>query len=483
MLTPRRVFKDATVTAQDSIPPKLAEGIAALEAELDVHEEFPADVLAVAEKAAGNPRLPERDLTELEFVTIDPPDSLDLDQAVLITREGAGYSVNYAIADVAAFVTAGDPIDQECHRRGETLYAPNRRVGLHPPALSEDAASLLADAVRPAVVWRMILDRSGVCHEFTVERALVKSRAKLSYEQVQADLDAGTASESLHLLREVGLLRQQIEQDRGGVSLPLPDQEVTSDGEDWKLEFRTPLPVEGWNAQISLLTGMVAAKLMVQGKVGILRTLPAADEHALRTLRRTAKALKIEWPSEMEYPEFVRSLDPGEGRGAAMVNACARLFRGAGYAAFDGTVPEEPEHAALAMNYAHATAPLRRLVDRYVGEVCLALSAEQPVPEWVLTALDQLPEEMKHSNRRAGTFERTIIGLTEALVLSNRVGQQFTGTLIDVDRDGERGRFVIDELAVEANVYGQNLPLGEEVTAKLTEVDLVKGQVRFEHVN
>ena len=330
------------------------------------------------------------------------------------------------------------------------------------------------------MVWQLNLDASGDCSDVTVERALVKSRAKLSYEKVQADLEAGTASESLQLLREVGLLREQIEIDRGGVSLPLPDQEVTSDDHDWKLEYRTPLPVEGWNAQISLLTGMAAARLMVQGKVGILRTLPAADAEALKTLRRTARALKIEWPAEMAYPEFVRTLDPSQGRGAAMVNACARLFRGAGYAAFNGEVPTHPEHAALAMNYAHATAPLRRLVDRYVSEVCLALSAGTTVPEWALAALDQLPEEMTRSNRRAGTFERTIIGLTEALVLSTRVGQRFTGTLIDVDRDGERGRFVIDELAVEANVYGKNLPLGEDVIAELTDVDLVKGQVRFD---
>ncbi len=475
----RLTFRDGK--DHDAVPPKLAEGIAALEAELDVHDGFD-DVVAAAEEAAADPRLPELDLTELEFVTIDPPDSLDLDQAVLIVRQGEGYTVNYAIADVAAFVTAGDPIDRECHRRGETLYAPNRRIGLHPPTLSEDAASLLADAVRPALVWRMFLDEAGVCHDFTVERALVKSRAKLSYGQVQAELDAGTATESLRLLREVGLLRQRIEIARGRVSLPLPDQEVTSDGKDWKLEFRTPLPVEGWNAQISLLTGMVAARLMVQGKVGILRTLPAADEHALQTLRRTARALKIEWPSEMGYPEFVRSLDPSEGRGAAMVNACARMFRGAGYVAFNGTVPDEPEHAALAMNYAHATAPLRRLVDRYVGEVCLALSANRAVPEWALAALDQLPEEMTRSNRRAGTFDRRIIGLTEALVLSTRVGQRFTGTLIGVDDDGERGRFVIDELAVEANVRGRDLPLGEDVTAELTGVDLVQGQVSFEQV-
>src|SRR4051794_17100257 len=120
------------------VPPALASGLAAIRARLEVPDDFPADVLAAAEQAARHPRLPELDKTHLDLVTIDPEGSRDLDQALGIVRSAGGYTISYAIADVAAFVTAGDPIDVEARRRGVTLYAPDRRTPLHPPALSED---------------------------------------------------------------------------------------------------------------------------------------------------------------------------------------------------------------------------------------------------------------------------------------------------------------------------------------------------------
>lgn len=123
--------------------------------------EFPAEVVKAALAAAANPRLPELDRTDLEFVTIDPPDSMDLDQALFIERNGDGYTVYYAIADVAAFVQPGDPMDVEARKRGETLYAPDKRTPLHPPELSEGAASLLPDQVRPALLWTIAVDAAA----------------------------------------------------------------------------------------------------------------------------------------------------------------------------------------------------------------------------------------------------------------------------------------------------------------------------------
>src|SRR6476620_10666029 len=133
----------------------LRAGIAGIQAELEVSPAFPADVERAARTAAAAPRLPDLDRTEIAFVTIDPPGSMDLDQALHLEREGDGYVVHYAIADVAAFVTAGDPVDAEARRRGTTLYAPDRRTPLHPEVLSEGAASLLPDQVRPALLWTL----------------------------------------------------------------------------------------------------------------------------------------------------------------------------------------------------------------------------------------------------------------------------------------------------------------------------------------
>jgi len=462
------------------VPTELAAGLSAIRTELEVPDEFPPDVVAAAEQAAATPRLPELDRTGLGLITIDPQGSRDLDQAVHISGEGSGFLISYAIADVAAFVAAGDPVDLEAHRRGMTLYAPDRRAPLHPPALSEGAASLLPDQVRPALLWTIRVNSSGRMTGAEVNRALVRSRAQLSYVEAQAEIDSGSPRETLELLSLVGRGRERREVERGGVSLQTPEQEVVPADSGWQLVFRAPLPVEGWNAQISLLTGMAAAHLMLCGQTGVLRTMPPADSGALRRLRQTARALGIGWPVELDYPDFVRSLDPEQPREAAVLNACTTLFRGAGYKAFSGGVPEEAEHAALATDYAHVTAPLRRLVDRYAGEICVALCADRPVPDWVRQRLDGLPEEMAAAERRAKRYERAVIDLVEAFLLKDRVGDVFPGTVVDVDGERGRGTVMVPEPAVSAKVKGSNLPLGEQVRVRLTSADVTKGVVAFE---
>lgn len=464
------------------VPAEIREGIEQLRQRLEVPSEFGDEVLAEARErvAAGPLDLgPREDLTSVEFVTIDPEGSMDLDQAVFIERTDGGFKVWYAIADVAAWVAPGGAIDAEAHRRGQTFYAPNQRVPLHPAEISEAAASLLADGTaRPALVWQVELDQGGRQSAATVVRAMVRSRERLSYVQVQGWLDAGTAPEWAQLLREVGQLRQQQEVARGGVSLNLPEQEVTTDESGWHTTYRAPLPVEDWNAQISLLTGMAAAKMMLDGGVGILRTLPQAEQWAVERLRRTAKSLHIEWPGSMGYPDFVRSLDVSKPTHLAMMTACTSLFRGAGYQVVTpGVDPTTVQHGALAANYAHTTAPLRRLVDRYVGEVCVHLCAGTTVPQWALDALPALPDEMRESDQRAKKFERGNVDLVEALVMSARIGQVFDAVVVEAD--DKQGTVAIEHHATEARLKVAGLQLGSEVKVRLESVDLVEGRVEF----
>ena len=459
----------------------LRDGIASIQAELEVSPEFPDEVEAAAAAAAREPRLPELDRTDLELVTIDPPSAMDLDQALHLERSGDGYVVHYAIADVAAFVSPGDPVDEEANRRGETLYGADAKVPLHPRVLSEDAASLLPDQVRPALLWTIQVDETGEGIDVTVERALVRSRAKLDYEGAQRQIDDGSASESLQLLREVGELRLRREATRGGVALPLPEQEIELAGDRLDLEFRSMLPVERWNAQISLLTGFAAASLMVYARVGLLRTLPAADPRDVKRLHRTARALGIDWPAEQLYPDFIRTLDPDLPHHAAMVVACTRLLRGAGYVAFDGEVPAEPQHAALASEYAHVTAPLRRLGDRYAGEVCVALCAGGEVPDWVTERLPELPGTLQQSAHRASRYENAVLDLVEAELLQHRVGETFRGVVVERDdEDRSRGTVTVQDPAIEADVVADGeLPLGEDVSVTLTTADVASRKVEF----
>jgi exoribonuclease R len=466
-----------------SLSPPDAAAIAAAFAELrenlDVSLQFPEAVLADAEQAVRSPRLPTADETAIPFVTIDPPESMDLDQALHLERDGGGYRVRYAIADVAAFVEPGGPMDVEAHRRGQTLYAPDEDARLYPPALSEDAASLLPGETRPALVWTMLVDAGGEGVDVDLRRARIRSREKLDYAGVQRSLEDGSASEPLQLLREVGLLRQERERRRGGIDLRIPEQEVTAGPDGYTLAFRAPLPVEGWNAQISLMTGQAAAELMLKAQIGLLRTLPEADPRAVARLRRTARALGIDWPAELSYADLIRTLDPAQPAHAAFLAESTVLLRGSGYAAFDDEVPSRPAHAGVGAPYAHATAPLRRLVDRYVGEACLALSAGDEVPGWVRDALPQLPDEMETSNRRAQQYEAGVISTVEAAVLEHRVGETFDAVVVELDEHDGGGTVQLTEPAVTAHCQGE-LPLGERVRIRLVLADVAKRQVRFE---
>lgn len=462
----------------------LVQGMQDIRRQLALPTAFPEEVEAAAAAAAANPRLPELDRTDLPLVTIDPPDAMDLDQALHVQAQGEGWRVHYAIADVAAFVRAGDPVDLEAHRRGETLYGADSKIPLHPKVLSEHAASLLPDQVRPALLWTIDLDHAGGIAGIDVRRARVRSRAKLDYAGVQQAIDAGSDDPMWAVLRRIGELREQRERERGGVSLPLPEQEVSVVDGRWKLAFRARLAIENWNEQISLLVGMAAARLMVRAKVGLLRTLPPPDPHAIARLRVTARALGIDWPAALDYPGFIRSLDPSNDVHVAMLTACTTVLRGAGYAAFDGELPAQPMHSALAAQYAHATAPLRRLVDRYTGEVCLALCAGRPVPAWALAALPELPATMQASGHRAGRYESAVLNLAEATVLSPRVGEVFRGAIVEVAHDDPvRGKVIVREPAVEAGVSGSSsLPLGADVRVSLVEADPVRRVTRFELV-
>jgi exoribonuclease R len=450
----------------------------AIRAEFGVPEDFPPDVLAEAERRGHDPVLPDDDATDIPLVTVDPVGSRDLDQAVhLATRDG-GYRVSYAIADVGAFVPLGGALDAEARRRGQTVYSPDRRTPLHPPVLSEGAASLLADQVRPAVLWTIDLDADGGPVRTGVRRALVRSRAQLDYPSVQRQADAGTLPEPLALLPEVGRLLQRRAAERGAIELGTPEQEVVAaDGGGWTLALRGDLPVEGWNAEISLLTGRAAATLMLDGSVGLLRTLPPARPQDVERLRRLAPAFGIEWPDGARPGEVIAALDAALPRHAAFLEEAAALLRGAAYTPFDGARPEQALHGGVGAPYAHVTAPLRRLVDRFGTEVCLALCAGREPDADLRSALPELPALMAASDRRTRDVERATVDAVEAWLLSGREGEVFPAVVVDAG--DERGTVVLDDLAVRGRCAGTDLTPGTRVRVRLERADVAERVVRF----
>ncbi len=456
-------------------PDALVARFDVIRAELGVPGEFPPAVQVEAGAAATGLVLPDRDETAVPFITIDPPGSMDLDQALHIERDGDGYRVRYAIADVPAFVAPGGAIDMEARRRVATIYAPDKRSPLHPPTLSENAASLLAGQVRPAFLWDMKLRADGEGADAVVYRARVKSVNRLDYEGVQKDIDNGTTDERMLLLKEVGLRRIELERRRGGASLPMPEQEVTQDDKgQFILGFRPPLETEDWNAQISLMTGMAAAKMMITGGVGILRTMPPPDKGSVARFRRQAKALGIEWPDGEVYGEFLRRLDRTNPRHLALVHEATTLFRGASYTPFAGQPPAQPLHGAVAAPYAHVTAPLRRLVDRFGLVVCEALSTGQEVPGWVRAALPTLPDLMQAGDRKANAVDRACTDAVEAAVLAPHVGETFAAAVVDHNDKSGSVMVQLTQPAIVAQAKG-TAELGSQIRVRVASADVSTG--------
>ena len=430
--------------------------------------------------AASDRRTGRKDLRDVPFVTIDPPGSMDLDQAMHLTAldgdgadgevgaEGhggeagaAGWRVLYAIADVGGLIAPDSLVAREAMRRGQTIYLPDEPTRLHPAALSEGAGSLLPDVDRPALVWDIVVGADGEPTSCDVYPALVRSVARLEYVQVQATFDAGDPHPSIAALPELGRARQGSALRREAINLRLPSQTVapTDDGR-WELHLDARPPVMDFNSEISLLAGMVAGQMMAEAGVGVLRTLRPAGDEALAEFRVAARALGYELPDDAgiaQVSEFLAGVDADSARGMAVMKDASRLLRGSGYERVetldDGSAPDPsdvPVHSGVGGPYAHVTAPLRRLIDRFGLEYCLAIAAHRrgetekvEVPEWVTAGVDEAISVMASSGQLASRVDRACLDLTEAVVLEPWVGHAFDAAVLH-DRGEEVEVFVFE---------------------------------------
>lgn len=438
-----------------------------------IPDQFPTEVMAAAERAVRTPLdTQHRDRTDQPFVTLDPAPSMDLDQAFALERAGDDILLHYAIADVGWFVRPGDPLDVEAFNRGVTVYLPDRRSTLYPTSLSEGAASLLPNQDRPAVVFTVRVATDGTPRLDGVERAIVRSRAKLAYDTAtEAELPQGFAE--LHRRIVVA------EQRRGATRFDFPEQEIDRDHDrHYTLRFRPRLASEEQNAALSLATNLAVADALMAAKTGVFRVMPEVDEHRLGRLRNAAHAFGLEWAHGVTLAEFVRSLPHDDPRTSAFLLAVRRASGGASYEVYrEG---RRPWHAAVAATYAHATAPLRRLQDRYVIEAALAVANGRPIPDEIAGAFDSLPKAMARGEQRANRAERQALDLAEAVVLAGREGQVLPAVVLD---EGDWGvEFQIADPAVIGRVHAHRIDPGDEIRVRVLNVDVVAGEVQYERV-
>jgi len=447
----------------------LSEGFAKIRQEFQLPDNFPPEVEAAARQAVKRSPNDHIDRTSIPFVTLDPASSTDLDQAFAIERSGSDLLLHYAIADVSWFVAASGPIDNEAWKRGTTQYFPDEKTPLYPPLLSEKAASLLPDGPRPAVVFTVAVDQAGEVRLLDAERAIIRNRAKLGYETVQdSDLPNGFV--------ELSERFKGAEDRRGASRLDPPEQEVDAIGDHrFELRFRARNLWEDRNASLSLATNIAIAAVLLRHNTGLFRVMAGPDEKSICRLRQTARAFGLDWPDFATLTQFERALDSANPREAAFMLAVRKAGARASYAPFEpGTTPW---HAAIGAPYVHATAPLRRLADRYVIEAALAIARSKPVPEYVQDAFLRLPPVMARADGLGGRIERAVVDLAEATMLSDRVGETFAAVVTDVDERG--ARIQLGELPVVARLNMDGLAPGANITVRLVEADVGRRSIAF----
>ena len=446
----------------------LGEGLDAIRTQFQLPKAFPPAVEAEAAEAIRRPLDGHADRTALPFVTLDPADSRDLDQAFAIEAAGSDILLYYAIADVGWFVDDGGAMDAEAWLRGTSQYLPDGKVPLYPPILSEGAASLLPDGDRPAVIFAVRVDPAGEARLDGVERALIRSRAKLAYENVREDeLPADFA--------ELGRRIEAAERARGAARVEPPEQEVVRENGHYRLLFRPQSAAEQQNAALSLATNLAVAQALLQAKTGLFRTMAEPQDWAVRRLRHTARALDVAWPKPESLPALERRLDPARPAEAALMLAIRRASQGASYQPYRPDV--RPWHAAVAATYAHATAPLRRLADRFVVEAALAVANGKPVPQAMQAAFEQLPDVMVKADQLSGQIGRAVVDLAEAVALQGHEGERFEAFVTDIDQRGARIQLCAP--AVVARIKTDGLTPGQRLTVKLESADPATRSVRF----
>ena len=476
--------------ADDAAAARLVDGFEGIVHEFGVRDDFPQEVLAEVALSTSPGALvsllddPLRiDLTHLGFVTLDPASSTDLDQAFCIEMapDQQTLILHYAIADVGAFVARGSALEHEAWSRGETIYAPHRRIPLYPPTLCEGAGSLLPGSRKPAIELLVEQSPDGGVLFRSARRCVIQSQAKLAYETVEVS--------SVPFLEEFARRSELAEQRRGAMRSDLPEQELkaTKDGH-FELELRSLLPSETANAALSLSANIAAATFLAELEVGLFRVMQLPDEAATASLHRLARALKLTWHSNTSLGEFQRSLRADLPRDRAFLVAARRAGGGASYATkgCDPTTDvEKPFHAAIAAQYLHATAPLRRLADRYVLDLLCDLTPladpAKSAPTATRKTLAALPAVMRASGSQAAKIERAAVDLAECILLERSVGSTFVGTVLE---SGDTGAVVqIADPPVRARLNRSatthGAVAGAVIEVQLVGVDVVKRSLSF----
>jgi len=482
-----------------------------------IPDEFPAAMLAEVEKLKP-PRLDGRvDLRGLDLVTIDPVDARDHDDAVHAApdadpRNSGGFIVHVAIADVAHYVQPGTGLDREAQVRGNSVYFPDRVVPMLPERISNDLCSLKEHEERPCLAVRMVFDRHGDKKGHTFLRAMMRSAAKLSYEEAQAAIDGRPSAKCRPLMpsaleplwRAYALLAAARDR-RAPLDLDLPERKVLLDarGRVERIVMPARLDAHRLIEEFMIQANVAAAEaLEVKRAPVVYRVHDAPSKEKLAALREFLESLGLKLPGlgALKAGDFNRVLERAKSLPVTdLVNEVVlRSQAQAVYAAAN------LGHFGLNLRrYAHFTSPIRRYADLLVHRSLIrALGLGQGALQDAEAArLPEIAQTISEAERRAMAAERETIDRLVAAYLADRVGAEFDARISGVARAGlfvrlrDTGADGFVPAATIGNDYyrhhegahalvgdrtGEAYRLGDEVRVRLVEAVPSAGALRFE---
>ena len=482
-----------------------------------IPDAFPEAVLAEADASPDADAKGRTDLTHLPLVTIDPPDARDHDDAVFAEADPdpanpGGHILWVAIADVAAYVRPGSALDREARKRGNSTYFPDRVVPMLPDRLSGDLCSLHEGVDRPCLAVRMVLDAEGRKLGHGFHRAIMRSAASLSYDQVQDAQDGNPDDQTAPLMETViaplyAAYRALVtaREARAPLELDLPERQIVLDdeGQVASVAFKARHDAHKLIEECMVLANVAAAETLGAKKQPLLyRVHEEPSPEKLDALRETAQAsgLVLAKGQVLQTQHLNRLLTAASETDAGELISMATL-RSMQQAYYH---PENYGHFGLALRaYAHFTSPIRRYADLLVHRGLIAAHGwgEDGLSPEDEEMLDETAVQISQTERRSMMAERDTTDRYLAAYLSDRVGAEMEGRISGVARfgvfvrleeTGADGLVPVRSLGAEFFVYdaesqslmgentGTTLTLGQEVTVRLAEAAPTTGGLIME---
>ncbi|WP_105401043.1 ribonuclease R [Neorhizobium sp. T7_12] len=478
---------------------------------------FPKAVMDEAEAARPASLSQREDWRSLPLITIDPADAKDHDDAVYAELDPSpdnpdGVIVTVAIADVSWYIRAGSALDREALKRGNSVYFPDRVVPMLPERISNDLCSLREGEDRPALAVRMVFSREGRKAGHTFHRIMMKSAAKLSYQQAQAAIDGKPDDKTGPLLDPIlkplwhayGVMKRGRDR-RQPLELDMPERKILlkPDGTVDRVFVPDRLDAHKLIEEMMIQANVAAAETLEKKRQALIYRIHDTPSLAKQeTLREFLATLGIPMAKggQMRANSFNGILAKAEGT-AHQVMVNEMVLRSQSQAIYS---PENIGHFGLnLMKYAHFTSPIRRYADlivhrALVGSLGLGEGGIRPEEE---AQLDDIAAEISTFERRAMAAERDTINRLIAHHLSERIGEEFVGRISGVTKAGlfvslptygadgfipistlGNDYFIYDEAhqALSGEKTGLGYQIGDTVDVRLKQAIPLAGALQFE---